>query len=134
MHKLIDYICEELEELEHKAEKEGKLSMAEVQYGDMLAHFKKNLMKAEEMADDEGYSSRGYSYNMSYEDGGNHGRSYARGGRGRNTRRDNMGRYSQGYSMAVDDMVTELRDLMEQAPNDHTRMEFQKFINRVESM
>ena len=30
MHKLIEYICDELEELERKADKEGKLSMAEI--------------------------------------------------------------------------------------------------------
>ena len=74
MHKLIEYICDELEELERKADKEGKLSMAEIQYGDMLAHFKKNLLKGEEMygEEEEMYSMAGGSYEG--------GRSYARGG------------------------------------------------------
>lgn len=129
MHKLIDYICDELEELEHKADK-GKLSMAEVQYGDMLAHFKKNLLKAEEMSDysngyDEGYSRRTrmpYNDGRSYNDG-----SYAR-------RRDSRGRYSRGYSMATEEMTAELRDLMKDAPDDRTRMEFQRFIEKIESM
>ena len=31
MHKLIEFICDELEDLERKAERGGKLSMAEVQ-------------------------------------------------------------------------------------------------------
>lgn len=134
MHKLIDYICDELDELERKADK-GKLSMAEVQYGDMLAHFKKNLLKAEEMSD-EGYSNRAYygdgrGYSQRYEDGN----SYARG-RGRNARRDAMGRYSSrgGYSMAGDDMIAELRDLMQDAPDEQTRMEFQRFIQKIEQM
>ena len=85
MDKLIDYICEELEELERKADKGGKLSMSEIQYGDMLAHFKKNLLTAEAMGGEEG------EYNNAS------GNSYARGGgrgRGRNARRDSMGRYS----------------------------------------
>lgn len=75
--------------------------------------------------------------------GGFGGGSYARGGRGsnrnsyrgsyrgsyargRNARRDSMGRYSreQGYSMANDDMVMELRELMQDAPDERTRMEF----------
>ena len=71
MHKLIDYICDELEELERKADKEGKLSMAEIQYGDMLAHFKKNLLKGEEMyGDEEMYSMAGGSYAMGDDRGG----------------------------------------------------------------
>lgn len=122
MHKLIDYICDELDELERKADK-GKLSMAEIQYGDTLAHMKKNLMKAEEMSGEAGYSGRMRSYGRPYDEG----RSYAR-------KRDSMGRYSRGYSMAADEMVSELRDLMKDAPDDRTRMEFQRFIERIEAM
>ena len=82
MHKLLEYVCDELEELERKVDKGGKLSMAEMQYGDTLAHMKKNLLTADAMTgeDEEGYSNAGYSY--------------ARG-RGRNARRDSMGRYSR---------------------------------------
>ena len=137
MHKLIDYICDELEELERKADKDGKLSMAEVQYMDTLAHAKKNLLKAEEMSED-GYSNRGYSRGRYYMDGYDDGHSYARGRRG-NVRRDSMGRYSRGgrydgYSMANDEMISELRNLMNDAPDEHTRKEFEKFISKIESM
>lgn len=138
MHKLMEYVCDEMKELERKAEKDGKLSMAEMQYLDTLAHTKKNLLKADEMSE-EGYSGmmypRYYGDERSYADdrSRNNGRSYARG-RGRNARRDSMGRYSRGYSMAADDMVEELRDLMEDAPDEKTRMEFEKFIRKVESM
>lgn len=119
MHKLIDFVCDELDELERKADKDGKLTMAEVQYADTLAHMKKNLMKAEEMSGGE-YSNRGYS--RRYDDN-----SYAR-------RRDAMGRYSRNYSMSADGMVDELRDLMREAPDEYTKKEFQKFINKIESM
>lgn len=127
MHKLMEYICDELEELERKVDKEGKLSATEIQYADMLAHTKKNLLKADEMMDDGEYSG---NYRRSYrmEDG-----SYARGRR--NARRDAMGRYSRrsdGYSMDNEDMVEELRELMRNAPDDRTRMEFQKFIQKIE--
>ena len=153
MHKLMEYICDELDELERKASKDGKLSMAEVQYGDMLAHFKKNLMKAEEMEGEEGYSERGYSRRGgSYARGGNRGGRYSREGgsyegdsyegggsyaRGRtgNVRRDSMGRYSRdGYSMADEEMVMELRELMEDAPDEKTRQEFKRFIQKIEAM
>ena len=139
MHKLMEYICDELEELERKADKDGKLSMAEIQYVDTLAHAKKNLLKADEMWEESEYSMDG---GRSYARGGNRTRnsyryegegSYARG-RGRNAKRDSMGRYSRGYSMAGDDMIDELRDLMQDAPDEQTRMEFQRFISKIEKM
>lgn len=135
MHKLMEYICDELEELERKAEKEGKLSMAEIQYVDTLAHAKKNLLKADEMWEESEYSmdgDRSMRGGNSYRYEG--GRSYARG-RGRNARRDRMGRYSSnGYSMAGDEMIDELRGLMQEAPDEQTRMEFQRFISKMEKM
>lgn len=131
MHKLIEYICDELEELERKAEKGGKLSMQEVQYGDMLAHFKKNLLKSEEMMEDEEYSMADGSY---VRDG--RGRSsnvsYARG-RGRNARRDSMGRYSRDgrYSMAEDDFRMELEDLMQSAPNERAKQKLREIMSEM---
>lgn len=139
MHKLIEYICDEMEELERKAEKDGKLSMAEIQYLDTLAHTKKNLLKSDEMWEESEYSERGSSYAR----GGNRGGSYNRGsyddgdmsmarGRRGNVRRDSMGRYSRGGDTEM--MVEELRNLMEDAPNNETKQEFRKFIQKIESM
>lgn len=138
MHKLMEYVCDEMKELERKAEKDGKLSMAEMQYLDTLAHTKKNLLKADEMSE-EGYSGMMYPRyygddrmdGRSYRDGRsyNDGRSYARG-----RKRDSMGRYSRGYSMANEDMVEELHELMEKAPDEMTKREFKKFIDKIETM
>jgi hypothetical protein len=129
MHKLIDFLCDEIDDLERKAEKEGSLSMAEVQYLDTLAHAKKNLMKAEEMSD--GYSNRGYSRgDYRFVGDGSYGDHSYRG-----RRRDAMGRYSsRGYSMGAEDMVAELHEMMQNAPDDMTKREFQKFISKIESM
>lgn len=126
MDKLIDYICDELEELEHKADK-GKLSMAEMQYVDMLAHAKKNLLKADEMSSGESYM---------YDDGRMMPRYSNARGRGRNARRDSRGRYSSEsrYAMDTGHMINELHDMMEDAPDEKTRMEFQKFIDKMERM
>ena len=129
MHKLIEYICDELEELERKADKDGKLSMAEVQYMDTLAHAKKNLLKSDEMWEDSEYSGAdGRSYAR---DGRGGDRSYARG-RGRNARRDSMGRYSRegGYSMA-DDFRMDLEDLMKDAPNEQVRQKLQRIMSEM---
>ncbi len=130
MHKLIDYVCDEMEELEKKAEK-GKLSMSEIEYADKLAHLKKNILRADELIDEgysgDNYSTRYYPYSM---DG-----SYARG-RGANAKRDSMGRYStrgyaRDYSMDDDSMVQELRELMSRAP-EHKKQRFQRFISEME--
>lgn len=144
MHKLVEYVCDELEELEHKAEKEGKLSMAEIQYMDTLAHAKKNLLKGEEMMEESEYSmADDMSYNMSM----------ARG-RGRNAKRDAMGRYSSergrggrgnrggqsyrdmSYSrMSYDDgmkeMVDSIYNIMDDLPEDAKR-DAQKLVKKIE--
>jgi hypothetical protein len=51
-------------------------------------------------------------------------------GRGRNARRDSMGRYSSDNRM----MVEELRDLMNEAPDERTKTEFKRFIEKMEQM
>lgn len=139
MHKLIDFVCDELEDIEQKASK-GELSISDVQYADTLAHLKKNLLKSEEMMEefDEGYSSemrpmngtmRGSSYRY---DGG---MSYARG-RGRNAKRDSMGRYSseRGYSRDGMEMADQLRNLMEDAPDESVRRDIERLLRKVEQM
>ncbi len=130
MHKLCEYIDDELMELERKAAKGQKLNAAEIEYGDKLAHFKKSLLTNEAMEGEGEYS--GYGMN-------DRGGSYARGGRGSYAqsyarRRDSMGRYSSdGYSRDGE-MISELRQLMEDAPDERTRQEFQRFISKIESM
>ena len=132
MHKLCEYIDEELMELERKVGKGQKLNASEVQYGDMLAHFKKSLLTNEAMEGGE-YSGRSYRRG-SYGRDGSYGRSYDDGMESYARRRDSMGRYSSdGYSRA-DEMVSELHRLMEDAPDDRTRQEFKRFINKIESM
>lgn len=145
MHKLIEYIDDEIMSIEKKAGN-GKLSMQELQYIDTLAHAKKNLLKADEMEggedysnayNDAGYSNRRYSRRGGYsrEDGASYdGGSYARG-RGPYAARDRFGRYSSadGYSMRSEDMVDELRELMERAPEDK-KQDFQRFIAKIERM
>lgn len=124
MHKLCEYIDDELMELERKVGKGQKLNASEVQYGDMLAHFKKSLLTSDAMESGGSYGRVSYGRGRSYDDGME---SYAR-------RRDSMGRYSSdGYSRA-DEMVSELHRLMESAPDDRTRQEFKRFISKIETM
>ena len=118
MHKLYEYICDELGELEKKAE-HGKLSISDIELGDTLAHFGKNLDKMMEEGEYSGRTMPRYYYGD--------GRSY------RGERRDSMGRYSRrGYSR--DGMADKLRDLMEDAPDDRSREEIRKLADKMESM
>jgi hypothetical protein len=50
-------------------------------------------------------------------------------GWGNNGWGDSIGRYS-----GDEEMISELRELMEDAPNEKVKMEFQRFIQKVESM
>lgn len=120
----------------------GKVSAADMDFVDKLTHSLKSLkttiamMEADEMDDGMSYGDRpyrdGYSrrmYRGSYADG-NDG-SYARG-RGRYANRDSMGRYSSmGYSRDGS-MVDELRELMESAPDEETRKDMQRLIQKME--
>lgn len=135
MHKLCEYIDSELMEMERGVADGKRLSASELEYADKLAHLKKSLLTNEAMEEayDDGYSRH-------YDDGRrmrDDGYSYAGRGRGRTARRDSMGRYSRGgysYDEGKDDMVKELRELMNDAPDEQTKKEFQRFISKMESM
>lgn len=125
MHKLLDYICDELEMLEKKVGKGEKLSMSEISYMDTLAHAKKNILTADAMEDADEYRDD-YS-------GARMGR-----GRGSNARRDSMGRYAsrydRGYSRAdaKEDLIMDLHDLEKHAGDEETRHMIKKWIKQVE--
>lgn len=121
LYELKDMLMKELEEYGSK----GELSAGTLEIVDKLAHAAKNLCKIIDEYDD---GNSGY-YPMAYDNGrgGSYRRSY------RNQRRDDMGRYSRNYSRDGG-LVAELRELMQEAPDDRTRQEFQKFITKMESM
>lgn len=131
MHKLEqlkDMLCEELEEYGSR----DKLDVGGLEIVDKLAHAIKNIDKIIES--EEGYSEGMYArrgiYRGSY-DGGNYGDSYERGyssRRGRGRKRDSMGRYARANDMMVD----ELRSLMEDAPDEQSRMEIERLISKME--
>ena len=117
LYELKDKLCKELEEYGSKQLDVGSLDVI-----DRLSHAIKNLDKIIDRYEGNEYSGR---YPM-YHDGV----SFAR-------KRDSMGRYSRGrmgYSRADDTMITELREMMHDAPDDRTRLEFQNFISKLESM
>lgn len=151
IYKVEEMLCEELEKIGEKDE----LTAGSLETADKLSHALKNVQKIidyyEEMGDEDGYSrAGGQGGNMT---GGNtgggtyRGGSYARGGRGGRTgsnqygsyarRRDSRGRYSgRGYSRAegTEEMVMELRELMNDAPNDEIRQRMKDLVSEIEMM
>lgn len=129
--KLKGMLCDELEKITRK----GELTAGSLDTVDKLTHAIKSVVTI--MAMDDEY---GDGYSRADGDHMTSGRrySYAGRGRGRNARRDSMGRYSNrgGYSYddAKDDMIEELRELMGDAPDEQTKKEFQRFISKMESM
>ena len=139
MHKLIDFVCDELEDIEQKASK-GELSISDVQYADTLAHLKKNLLKSEEMMEefDEGYSSEMRPMHGTMRDGAyryDGGMSYARG-RGSRAKRDSMGRYSseRGYSRDAADMTAALQEMMDDPKYAPVKHDIERLMRKVETM
>lgn len=134
MHELYELKEKLMNTLEDYSKKEMTASNLEIV--DKLSHTIKNLCKIIEDAEESDYSETGGSYarggRYSRENRGGrysrYGMSYA-DGRGTQAKRDSMGRYSSN-----DGMISDLRDLMEDAPDEKTRMEFDKFIRKMESM
>lgn len=142
LYELKELLCKELEEYGSK----GELTGGTLEVVDKLAHALKNLDKiieAKEMEAEgsyaDGMSNRSYAggNRMSYDYAGEYAGagSYARG-RGRNARRDSMGRYSSrrgGYSRAGDteEYVEQLREMMQMVPQE-ARQHIQKAIQEME--
>ena len=86
---------------------------------DMLAHATKNICKIIESMDEESYSSR-----RSYNGGGNSNRSY---------NRNNRNYIGNSYHNPIE-LADELRNLMNDAPDEASRQDFQRLIMKLENM
>ena len=110
MHQLEDLkwmLCDELEEITRQGKIKSKEALDVV---DKLTHSIKSIDTIIAM-EDAGYSNDNYAYENR---GGYSRNSYARG-RGRNARRDSMGRYSSGYSRGnVDEIKAEIMEKLQE--------------------
>jgi hypothetical protein len=136
MHGICEKLTEEISEMNKKMDKNGgKMSAGDLEALDKLTHALKSIkttLAMEEYDDDRSGDYMGGNRGGSYERGG----SYARG-RGRNARRDSMGRYSSeyGYSRdeAIDDMAEDIRAAMPTMPEELKR-DAQRFLSKLEQM
>lgn len=116
-YELKEMLCRELEEITRK----GELTAGSLDTVDKLTHSIKSLETIIAMNEAHDGESGYYPYM---------GRSYQR--------RDMRGRYSRdnrGYSRddSRDSMIHELREIMQDAPDDHTKKRFQSFIRELEN-
>lgn len=146
LHKICEKLTDELSEVNKKMDKNGgNMSAGDLTAVDTISHALKSVKTVLAM---EGYDDdRSGDYRGSYERGGRSregGRSYEGGsyeggsyarGRGRNARRDSMGRYSSeyGYSRAeaMDDMAEDIRAAMPTMPEELKR-DAQRFLTKLE--
>ena len=127
--KDLEMLCDALsEKIADKTRKirNGGMSDGDLDTIDKLTHSLASVKKIMAFVEDEdGYSGNwpDGSYRDSYR-GSYRGGSYAR-------KRDSMGRYSRGYSR--NDLADKMRELMMDAPDDRTRQEMQRMIEKLDA-
>lgn len=132
LHQDLDEICEVLaEELKRANDKlertRGSLSIGDIDYIDKLTHALKSVKSTKAMIDKESNTA---SFDSNYS---------RRNERTYDSRRNTMYPYSYGDRYMRDysgdeKMLSELKELMREAPDEATRQEFEKFINKIQSM
>lgn len=118
-----DKISEKTRKIKNSGMNDGDLETI-----DKLTHSLASVKKIMAFMEDEGEYSGNYpmSYRESY-------RGSYRGGSYRNQRRDSMGRYSGERGYSRNDLADKMRDLMMDAPDDRTRQEIQRMVEKLEA-
>lgn len=133
LYRLKENLCKELEAFG----KSDSISSSSLDTIDKLAHTVKNIDKIIKCKEEDEYSNRGYG---SYEDGSNRSMRgmYSRDGYyyddgGMSGRR---GRAANGRFVSRDgsEMAHRLREMMEDAPDEHTKREIQRLADKMEQM
>ncbi len=125
----------------HKAG--GAMDMSDIEIVDKLAHTMKSLVSTCKMleAEDGEYSETGPLYNpvntgYSGRRGEMRDDGYSRNGRGNNggySRNGHSRGNRYGYSTRTEDMTEQLIQMMEDAPDEMTRMEIKKLVDKMEN-
>lgn len=152
LYELCETLSGELADINSKIrDAGGKMSAGDLEVADKLTHSIKSIKGVLAMMESEDGYSGYYPWPYAYADGqgGNGGGSYRGGsyrggsyrggrgsyarGRGSNANRDSMGRYSgeRGYSRG--DLADKMRELMEEAPDERTRQEMMRMVEKMEN-
>lgn len=156
LYDLCETVSKELETANEKIKTAGgEVSGGDIEFLDRLTHIMKSLKTTIAMMESEMFENGNSDYyggryfydnDMSMEGGRG---SYARGGRGgsyargrSNARGGRGGSYNRGGSYArggrgysrdesKEDFMYEIEDLMDKAPDEQTRMKFEKLLNEM---
>lgn len=128
LETLCDVLSDQLSDITRKVKNNG-MSSGDLDTLEKLTHSLASVKKIMAfMEDDEEYS--GYDGGMgSYR--GSYRRSYNRGSYAR--KRDRMGRYSGERGYSRNDLVDKMRELMDEAPDDRTRQEMMRMVEKLEN-
>lgn len=123
LHELCETLSGEIAEVNDKIRAAGgKMSTGDLETLDKLTHALKSVKSVIAMSDEDGYSGRyPYYYDGSYR----MDRSYAR--------RDSRGRYSGERGYSRNDLLDKVRDLMDEAPDERTRAEMKRMVEKLEN-
>ena len=127
LHETCETLSRELGEANKKIERAGgKLTAGDLDYIDKLTHAIKSAKTTIAMIEADGGESGYYMpsrmYGNSYGDPYRNGDSY---------RRDSMGRYARSYDSGL---ASELRDIMEKAPDESVKRDIKRAIDKIERM
>ena len=129
LETLCDLRSEKIAEKTRKITKSG-MNDGDLETMDKLTHTLASVKKIMAfMEDGDGYSGNwpmDGSYRNMYRGSYGHGGSYAR-------KRDSMGRYSGERGYSRNDLADKMRELMMDAPDDRTRQEMQRMIDKMEN-
>lgn len=134
MHKLYELKEKLMNELEDYADN-GKFSKDDVEAIKYTASAIDHICNIVEGEEEYSNAMRGGSYNTGMGGGSYRGPymgSYARGGRTRGA--NQYGSYARGYSRASEDLAEQLRDMMQDAPDERIRSEIERLAAKVEKM
>ena len=118
LETLCDLLSEKIAEKTRKI-KNGGMNDGDLDTMEKLTHTLASVRKIMAFMDDDGYSGY-YPMDGSY-------RTMYRGSYARGPRRDSMGRYSRN------DLADKMRELMHDAPDDRTRQEMQRMVEKLEA-
>jgi len=121
MHKIMDYVCREMEDIERKVASGHKLSLTETQYLDMLAHIKKDLLTSDAM--------EGNSEDSSYDEMSRNSYRRGRDSMGRYVSRDSYDRYSRDDSRS--NLVNQLKEMEGKVNDEESRRMLEGFIRQA---
>ena len=126
LESLCDILSEKISEKTRKIKNSG-MNDGDLDTMEKLTHTLASVKKVMAfMEDEDGYSG-------SWPDGGyreSYRGSYGRGG---SYKRDRMGRYSGERGYSRNDLADKMRELMHDAPDDRTRQEIQRMVEKLEA-